>query len=255
MSKSTIHHVLWTGGLDSTCRIVELSLQETEVQPYYVLDPKRTSSKYEIKAMHDIADNLARRESTKFHLKDVILINLDEIAPDEVITSSWQVLKSKFSLGSQYDWLSRYAKQRDIKLEIGLQFSHVGRVARAFGNTSRLYGGGNCDCMMVDEEHSTTDIINVFGRFLFPNSLYHKSKLDEISMMRDWGFNDIIDMTWFCHSPVLGMPCGHCNPCKDVIKEGMSFRIQKKGYALGAIRKIVRFPLYVFHGIRHRLMK
>ncbi len=28
------------------------------------------------------------------------------------------------------------------------------------------------------------------------------------------GFDDLLQLTWFCHRPVLGLlPCGTCRPC------------------------------------------
>ena len=42
-STKTTVNVLWTGGFDSTYRIVELSRLNVVVQPYYLLDEKRRS--------------------------------------------------------------------------------------------------------------------------------------------------------------------------------------------------------------------
>lgn len=40
--------ILWTGGWDSTYRVVELSRQKVTIQPIYILDPKRESANYEL---------------------------------------------------------------------------------------------------------------------------------------------------------------------------------------------------------------
>ena len=51
MEKQTIN-VLWTGGLDSTCRVAQLSqMDNITIQPYYIVDPGRKSVEYELKAM------------------------------------------------------------------------------------------------------------------------------------------------------------------------------------------------------------
>lgn len=46
--------ILWTGGWDSTFRIVELSRKEVTICPLYVIDNDRKSKNFEIKAMNKI---------------------------------------------------------------------------------------------------------------------------------------------------------------------------------------------------------
>lgn len=39
------------------------------------------------------------------------------------------------------------------------------------------------------------------------------------------GFDDIMEETWFCHTPTKdGKPCGMCNPCKYTREEGLGRR-------------------------------
>lgn len=72
------------------------------------------------------------------------------------------------------------------------------------------------------------------------------TKLEEVEYMKSIGLENIILKTWFCHRPVFGYTCGHCNPCKDALNEGMSFRVSKIGYVLGTLRlcygKFKRIP-------------
>ena len=37
---------------------------------------------------------------------------------------------------------------------------------------------------------------------------------------RQAGFDEIMSLTWFCHRPRHGQPCGTCNPCIYTIEEG-----------------------------------
>lgn len=54
MEKGTVN-ILWTGGWDSTFRVVELSRMEgITIQPVYVIDPNRKSVPYELRAMDNI---------------------------------------------------------------------------------------------------------------------------------------------------------------------------------------------------------
>jgi len=34
-----------------------------------------------------------------------------------------------------------------------------------------------------------------------------------------------MEMTWFCHRPVRGKPCGLCAPCVYTIEEGLARRV------------------------------
>lgn len=51
-------NILWTGGLDSSCRIIELSRMNVEIQPYYIWDTTRDSIKQEIRAMKRITQDV-----------------------------------------------------------------------------------------------------------------------------------------------------------------------------------------------------
>ena len=44
-------YILWTGGWDSTFRLVELSFEDVNVFPIYVVDHKRQSKDLELAAM------------------------------------------------------------------------------------------------------------------------------------------------------------------------------------------------------------
>lgn len=74
------------------------------------------------------------------------------------------------------------------------------------------------------------------------------SKLEEIEEFKKLGFEKSILKTWFCHRPVFGLPCGHCNPCKDCLNEGLAFRVPRLGYLLGEARRI-------YYGARRRIKK
>ena len=54
MATSPIN-LLWTGGWDSTFRLLDLVLiKKKTVQPHYILDPDRLSTGMELKTMKDI---------------------------------------------------------------------------------------------------------------------------------------------------------------------------------------------------------
>lgn len=63
------------------------------------------------------------------------------------------------------------------------------------------------------------------------------TKEEEINRLKELGHQNTIKYTWFCHFPVWGMPCGHCNPCRDCLNEGLAFRVPKLGRLLYYIYK------------------
>ena len=238
-------HILWTGGLDSTARIVELSRYPITIQPYYIIDPGRASMEYEKKAMKSIRERLINDTNTKAIFLTVKEIKLDDIHPDLEITDAWRELSGKYHIGSQYDFLARYAKQHKITFELGVERGDM-KTQTCIKEESRMLScqdavGTN---HIIDEKISSKNVWTVFRYFKFP--LWDKYKQDEVDMMESLNCGDIVNMTWFCHSPLLGKPCGHCNPCKDARHYGFSWRLSKSRYILWYI---LFFPQKIFKSI------
>lgn len=244
-------NILWTGGLDSTYRIVELSLLPIRIQPFYILDNTRLSTRYELKAMKIIASQIKCSPRTKAKLLDLKMVNKLDICEDVEITKAWTVLNKKYNLGIQYDFIARFAKQYKLKLEVGLEKSERSKAANAINSeTSILLEDKKIEDMfysvyVIDLLNSSNEGKLLFKDILLPATLWNMTKLDEIEGFKKLGYRNMVRETWFCHNPVLGLPCGHCNPCKDCLNEGLAFRIPKLGYLLGYIRKII-------HNIYHR---
>jgi hypothetical protein len=53
--------------------------------------------------------------------------------------------------------------------------------------------------------------------------------MDMLDGYRNMVFSEIMEKTWFCHTPVHGEPCGVCNPCSHAIEEGLVFKISPAG--------------------------
>lgn len=142
-----IVNVLWTGGLDSTCRIAELSKLDVIIRPYYIVDKTRGSIKQEMNAMAQITKIIRENKMTKAVLEDVTLIDDSSIMEDSEITTAWKTFSQKYSLGSQYDYLARFAKQNRLVLEISLEHSPRGKATTTLSNETVLcnynsLGGG-----------------------------------------------------------------------------------------------------------------
>ena len=233
-----IIHTLWTGGLDSTYRVVELSRQECVIQPHYILTSRRTV-KHELKAISEITKilNSDKRTIAKLLPVDTFSKYDLEVYPD--IQSAWDLLHELKGFNSeQYPFLARYARQKNLKLEMGIQFSENGSVAEVIDESYLVDCPDNDDVMMIDPEKGSHEWASfmLFQNFLFPKSLYHKTKKEEIEELKSWGYDKVLKKVWTCFHPVFGMPCGHCFPCKSAIKEGAGMMVPRVGYILGGLR-------------------
>ncbi|MBD5195136.1 MAG: hypothetical protein HDS87_05390 [Bacteroidales bacterium] len=238
-------NLLWTGGLDSTFRLCELSRQNVEVQPYYILDPTRGSIKEEQRAMSRILEMLRNHGETKADIKDVKNIIFSQIHDDDKIKKSYKFFSDWNQLGSQYDYLARFADQNNLKLEVGLEGSDRSKAAvvlKKFGDLQK-HSYDSSDSLwaqyyMINSPAVSEECKDVFQNIIIPAHLFGLAKTEEYGKMQAWGgyYEQIAKLTWFCHRPVLGMTCGHCNPCRDALNEGMEWRVSKAGMFLGTIR-------------------
>jgi hypothetical protein len=210
-------NVLWTSGWDSTYRVADLLLvQGREVQPWYVMDSARMSTKRELDTMQDMREAFATKSpDAGRRLLPTKVFAVESIPTDAAITASFRELAGRSHLGGQYDWLARLAKAEDVQLELSI---HKDDRAHGF-----------LDGLTVADEHGIYRVapdadLPVFERFLFP--LFEMTKLEMQEAGERHGFADIQSMTWFCFNPLLdGKPCGFCNPCQYTREEGMGWRV------------------------------
>ncbi len=225
-TKQTIY-LFWTGGWDSTFRLLQLAEQNIIIQPIYVISEPRLGRKQEQTAMKKILNLI--KSSNKFiaEIKDILIYKQQDIIEkyyDEAIIKSSDFCHEKYNLGEQYGWLSLLAKHLNIKIEMGILFGERSKVDNFFkkeGKIIELDDGRK----VVDIHNSSENVINLFSNVIFPIAGYTKTDILKFSKQKDW--YDIMSITWFCHTPKFGLPCGRCNPCKDAMNEGMNFRMPK----------------------------
>jgi len=233
-----IVHIFWTGGLDSTYRVVELSRQECVIQPHYIITSRRTVEN-ELKAISDITAiiNSDKRTTAKLLPVETFPKTELEVYPD--IQSAWDLLhEMKDFKSQQYPLLTRYARQKKLKLEMGIQFSENGSVVKVVDQSYLIDCPDHEDVMMIDPEKGSQEWASytLFKDFLFPKLLYHKTKREEIEELKKQGYDKVLKKVWTCFNPVLGMPCGHCFACKSAMKEGAGMMVPFVGYILGGLR-------------------
>lgn len=216
-------HVLWTGGWDSTFRILDLVLNHSRtVQPHYLISPGRPSAETEMNAMARMRERIEERMPRGAALLPTQFINEPDIADDPEITAAWKRLTQRHPLGVQYEVIARYATMQDLT---GLELSvHVDDRAYLFldGYIETIDDAGTPNYVLRNAPEEP-DINLVFGRLRFP--ILHISKLDMQNAADNAGFRDIMEMTWFCHTPRHNKPCGMCYPCRFAMQEGMARRL------------------------------
>jgi len=71
----------------------------------------------------------------------------------------------------------------------------------------------------LSDEHPKS----IYKYFRFP--LLDFTKIDMLEHSKRRGYFDILNLSWFCFTPINGKPCGLCNPCKTAVHEGMDHRL------------------------------
>lgn len=233
-------NILWTGGLDSTYRVLELSQQDVTIQPYY-LASVNPSTQYELKAITELTEAILKRSQTKCELLPLIVVNAEQIKPNESITHAWERLYEKTELGSQYDFIARFAAQYHLELELGIEKDpHGSTIQRCM----KMYGGAiySKEEGLVKAHIESEDMRLVFENMRFPLPLFEMTKQDEIALYKAWHAEEVLSRVWFCYRPVDGRPCGLCDPCKTYIEVGLESMIPKNRLRLYKLRnKYTRF--------------
>ena len=233
-------HLLWTGGWDSTFRLLQL-LHDTDahIQPHYLVDEKRASTPREIETMRSIRQSISDRSPAAAErlLPTRYGGGFDAITIEPHHRRQWEDLKRFGSVGYQYPNLASYAEQNNIRrLELSVQqhiedgFSIVSHVKPLVEMRETAAG----DVPVLSEQHYGPEAMLKY--FAFP--LMDHTKLDMKEEAKRNGWMPILQNTWFCFNPVMGLPCGSCHPCTIATKEGMGDRVGRLGPLLSKLRQI-----------------
>jgi 7-cyano-7-deazaguanine synthase in queuosine biosynthesis len=223
-------NILWTGGMDSTFRLIKLIIIfKKVVQPYYIIDVRRKSTIFELKAMDEIRKELiSKYPYTEQQLLQTKMCLLEEIPHDEEINSSYTRLAKIESIGIQYEWLSRFCKYKKInEMELSLEtaiYDKDNRTRKLLGKDLKELVSDTGVSYKLSDDAKGKDKYNIYGRFTFPAFDLTKSQKYKYSIENN--FDEIIRLTWFCHTPTKkSKPCGKCHPCMAVYREGLAWRL------------------------------
>lgn len=240
--------LFWTGGFDSTFRVVELSRCDIRIRPYYALE-HRECEQIELEAISKISKALREHPSTKAILEDVVLLDESDIKIPEQVGKAYLVLKERYKLGSQYDKLAVFAASHP-GVELGaVKGGKLRSIVEENGELEKVHDENIGDYYQVNTSVTCDDVNQILGNYHF--GLLEKSKSDMLLLYKNMGYTEIMEMTWFCHHPVNGKPCGVCNPCSIAIEEGLSERMTKQAL----FRNKHRFLFTYLLGIRRRALR
>ena len=226
---SGVVNIFWTAGLDSSFRVVELaSAPGFVIQPWYITDPGRRSTPVEERRIREMTALIRSNPATQSQLLDPQVVALQDIEIEPAIRESFDRINAKQHVGKQYLWLASFLRGRDLFAEVSSEAPHDHIGAAIQGECVLVtLGDGEAQVLAADPGASSEDGLRLFGRMHFPKHQWELTKEDEMRLMREWGYGDVFERTWFCHRPVLGMPCGHCAPCKAAREEGFGWRIPR----------------------------
>ncbi len=209
--------IFCTGGLDSTFMLCKLSRRKIVLQPIYVLNPKRKSRKYELKAVRKIISKLLKHPDTKAEIKKLKIVNLNKIVIDERIRLARHRLVKKFGMiGWQYDYLASLTAKIGM-VGLGIESNPIDGENVMLRDAVKLkktrYG------YVFDKDKSSEDATIVFGNFLYP--ILDDTEQDMLKWAKRYKYSHILKLIWFCHNPIHGKPCGLCSPCEGKMQSGM----------------------------------
>lgn len=197
--REDVVHLLWTGGWDSTFRLLQLLfLEKRVVQPHYVIMPQECAGK-EIDTIHNIRRKISWNypEQRKLILP-IRFMSIGQIKSNKLITEEYESIQKNNKLNKQYEILARYCDQIGVtNMELSVLSSE----------TLEYY-----------QSDST-----IFRYFDLPLLGLTKSEMYEMANKNGW--SDLMRMTWFCRRPKKGRPCGFCGPCTDAVIAGMGWRL------------------------------
>ncbi|GGD50862.1 hypothetical protein SAMN06296058_1919 [Pseudoxanthomonas indica] len=235
--------VLWTGGWDSTFQVLRLLLKHRlPVVPYYLEDATRASTAVELATIQAISDALRREhEHVRGLLRPLRRFLVADIPRDPAMQQALREVRRRSYIGDQYAWLPAFCKRQrldDIELSV-----HVDDKVQALLSSmvSDFQQAGCYRSYRVDARHADRPEYALFRYFSFPLFAIDKRAMQDEAAREGW--SDYMHMTWFCHRPWRGQPCGACAPCVYAIEEGMAWRVPRQRRALTWLYRKFALPL------------
>ena len=220
-SEHSPKYIFWTGGFDSTFRLLQLVNENTsqKIQPIYF--------RYNIDNINENAKiGMRRSQDVEIQTMDKIrgLLKSDKILPTIIIDKEekyflktylsmlWLrykkiVRRAKCQIGS----LAQYSVENNLNIEIGIIETDYMRT-KLFPYLDKIN-----DTYKINLQKTKTNFaLKIFKNLEFPIIDYSKSDIFEESQKMGW--LEILKQTWSCWYPQKnGTPCLRCPMCKNRI--------------------------------------
>lgn len=236
---SDVTHIFWTGGWDSTFRVMELlTFTDRPIQPHYVVDPRRRSAPLEIETMQRLTRHLKEAAyAEESRIREPILYRRAAIPFDRDIDDAFLTISEQHRLGNQYRWLAMLAVSARLDgVELCVERGSLYPIAAAHLVHTR--DDARPTFRIADNAGAVGTLL---GPFSFPLIERNDARLREQATARGW--QKVLAGTCFCHSPVRGHhPCGTCRPCILMLeRKGESARVGLIGKArYWTIERLIR---------------
>lgn len=212
--------LLWTGGWDSTYRLLNLVVREkAAVEPNYLA----IRGRHEIDTMEKLRSLVAKHSKETASLIRPLRVH-ERVEVDAETQKAFESVRARARVGTQYRWLRAWAKTQDvghgeIEMSVHVDDPAFDAIADQVEPMSSDEGAP-----LIIRKDARPDVLALFAPFRFP-----LLSLTKVEMGRDaanMGVLEVMNNTWFCHYPTKsGKPCGLCNPCRFAMIEGMSHRV------------------------------
>lgn len=219
---SRTQRILWTSGWDSTFQLMRYLVTDTApIQPIYLVDETRPSTAMELLAMKRIKQRIrADFPDQAGRLLPVQIVCVSDLLENDKMTRAISEIRRRHRLGIQYEWLGRFCRQFGVA-ELDLCIHRDDHAHDVLQHV--VEDGASGQGYRVGDRHAGTAEHELFKPYKFP--VFNLTKLQMKAMAKEMGFGPIMELTWFCHDPKNGKPCGVCRPCHYTIEEGLGSRV------------------------------
>ena len=219
------YYIFWTGGYDSTFRILQaLLIENAIVYPIYlsgIIDnmkdhsTRRKNNKQEFEALKKIYNVINNKYPNKSkNLKSLIII--PNVKLSKTVNDNMYILYKKGYVRRpicQYGSLAQVAIDMNVPIELAVENEpHSSIMYRAI---SDKVSGKGINRKINNKTLNTQSEFYIYKNFRFPT--LSLTKKDMLKIAKKNGFDDILRLTWSCWYPINNRPCNRCVMCRERI--------------------------------------
>lgn len=217
--------VYWTGGFDSTFRVLQALLDDRRtVTPYYLSGDidnaaarktRRRNHLMELRAMDTVREILARDfPEAAARLRPTVVV--DEVVLTPTTRQRMRRLAAQKIVRRptcQYGSLGQYALQLGQPIEIGIVSDGHSNAGIYAGVQDKVAGVG-ASCRLTDAAMRAHPEFALFRNCVFP--LLQLQKPDMLRIAQNGGYAHLLQHTWSCWYPTPdNRPCNKCLMCRE----------------------------------------